>query len=693
MRTTKRLCSLFIVFCFVFSMMPSLMPVKVFAAGTTRTASLDLRDLHDMTGDTSEGWMWDSMSKTLTLSGLNLELDEVVGGKGLESNPSAVASAIILPMGSTVEVLEGTTNTITVTSNSGDYFYGIYSEGDLTLRGKGTLQVRTPNSQESDPTYACYPAAITGRGLVTIDGPTINAAGGYIVFTGDASNGMPSSKTAGISGNDIEIKSGKITAISGSESSNETRLDAYGIVSNGTLKISGGSLCSQGQKAAVSANGALDISDDMTVLGSTDWNTDDLKEAYLEQNSVIGSRIREDNSIAQTVVISTPIKKIHIYSQGGDYTGDNILKTDRNGMLATLPVPVREGYTFEGWYDETEGGNRITTDTVFTDDSEIYAQWSANTYDVTLNTNGGTINSGKVERYTYQEIEVVLPTDVTREGYIFGGWYDNAGCTGTAVSSITFTDIGNKTFYAKWTKAEDGTDGSLIAEVQVRDGAPATTVDGIDTDVAKGLLNEEELERVTQGENLLVYLEVSRLDERAVPSVDKAKTEEAVRSIDNIVQGMYLDLSIWKKVGTEDAERLDSVQTRKPLTISISIPDELGAPEGRERTYYIVRVHDGVAAILDTQLTGDIISFETDQFSTYSILYTEKEVSDASGSVENTDNTENTKKDNANTTADTKKDSTGTVKTGDNSRLGIQITLLLLSVMVLIAVNIKRYKK
>ena len=71
-------------------------------------------------------------------------------------------------------------------------------------------------------------------------------------------------------------------------------------------------------------------------------------------------------------------------------------------------------------------------------------------YTVTLNTNSGTINAGNVTSYTYGT-GATLPTNVTRTGYTFGGWYENSGFTGSAVTTISTTATGNKTYYAKWT--------------------------------------------------------------------------------------------------------------------------------------------------------------------------------------------------------------------------------------------------
>jgi uncharacterized repeat protein (TIGR02543 family) len=46
-----------------------------------------------------------------------------------------------------------------------------------------------------------------------------------------------------------------------------------------------------------------------------------------------------------------------------------------------------------------------------------------------------------------------LPVNGTKAGHIFAGWYANSGLTGSAVTRISTTDTGNKTFYAKWTPA------------------------------------------------------------------------------------------------------------------------------------------------------------------------------------------------------------------------------------------------
>ncbi|RHP68604.1 hypothetical protein DXA59_10235 [Clostridium sp. OF03-18AA] len=124
------------------------------------------------------------------------------------------------------------------------------------------------------------------------------------------------------------------------------------------------------------------------------------------------------------------------------------------GVGATLPTAddmTYTGYTFKGWYDN-EGltGFPVTaiSDTE-TGNKEYWAKWEANAYTVTLNTNGGTINNGNVTEYTYG-VGATLPTDVTRTGYTFKGWYDNENLTGSPVTAIGGTEMGNKEYWAKW---------------------------------------------------------------------------------------------------------------------------------------------------------------------------------------------------------------------------------------------------
>ncbi|MBE6952827.1 MAG: hypothetical protein E7452_04645, partial [Ruminococcaceae bacterium] len=159
----------------------------------------------------------------------------------------------------------------------------------------------------------------------------------------------------------------------------------------------------------------------------------------------------------------------------------------------------RDGYRQVGW-SYTDGGEKdfdlkdedisiavfleagVRDDTAHTCTVALYPVWEAEEYTVTLKTNGGTIAYGKnVTGYTHGT-ETALPTagEMFKNLYTFEGWYENADFSGEAVTAISATDIGNKTYYAKWEL--DGYSvnfdlqghGDAIDEQKIQDGGKVT---------------------------------------------------------------------------------------------------------------------------------------------------------------------------------------------------------------------------
>ena len=126
----------------------------------------------------------------------------------------------------------------------------------------------------------------------------------------------------------------------------------------------------------------------------------------------------------------------------------------KNG--STFTAPASDGLTrpdgdtdnYFMWLDGN-GNSYEPGGSVPSDVTELTVQWTAPTYAVTLNTNGGTINNGNVTSYTYC-VGATLPTDVTRTGYTFKGWYYNENLTGSPVTAISNIETGNKEYWAKW---------------------------------------------------------------------------------------------------------------------------------------------------------------------------------------------------------------------------------------------------
>ena len=129
----------------------------------------------------------------------------------------------------------------------------------------------------------------------------------------------------------------------------------------------------------------------------------------------------------------------------------------KNG--STFTAPASDGLTrpdgntdsYFMWLDGN-GNSYEPGGSVPADVTELTVQWTAPTYAVTLNTNGGTIADGKdVTGYTYG-VGATLPAadDMTYTGHTFKGWYDNENLTGSPVTAIGGTEMGNKEYWAKW---------------------------------------------------------------------------------------------------------------------------------------------------------------------------------------------------------------------------------------------------
>ena len=114
--------------------------------------------------------------------------------------------------------------------------------------------------------------------------------------------------------------------------------------------------------------------------------------------------------------------------------------------VGSLTTPSKTGYSFQGWYTSSSGGSKISSSTVITSSVTYYAHWSAASYTVTFNGNGGTSTSRTV---TYNNSIGTLPSS-NRDGYTFNGWY-TAASGGSSISSST-TITGNVTYYAHWTQ-------------------------------------------------------------------------------------------------------------------------------------------------------------------------------------------------------------------------------------------------
>ena len=135
-----------------------------------------------------------------------------------------------------------------------------------------------------------------------------------------------------------------------------------------------------------------------------------------------------------------------INPNGGTYTG-NTTKSLYYEEQITLSNPTKVGYNFSGW-SATNGTVSDNKYTMPASNSTLTANYTAKTYTVTFNPNGGSLTSTS-KTVTYDSTYGTLPTPV-RTNYDFLGWYTDP-TNGTKVESTTIVKItNNQTLYAHW---------------------------------------------------------------------------------------------------------------------------------------------------------------------------------------------------------------------------------------------------
>ena len=145
----------------------------------------------------------------------------------------------------------------------------------------------------------------------------------------------------------------------------------------------------------------------------------------------------------------TLIGKTYKYGAGTD-----TLKAKYSRNPVELPNATKTGYTFNGWYRNSELTDKIGDAGYLyspENDCELYAKWTANTYKITFNVNEGEELENNTKNVVYAEKYGELPTP-KRAGYTFLGWYNSVSERITAESVVSITS--DSILTAKWTESE-----------------------------------------------------------------------------------------------------------------------------------------------------------------------------------------------------------------------------------------------
>ena len=208
----------------------------------------------------------------------------------------------------------------------------------------------------------------------------------------------------------------------------------------------------------------------------------------------------DEQKAADKVDFSQPVQSdVNIYAQwtknadqneidvlyaanGGQFaTGETFQQgvTDSDGMMRQPAEPTREGYAFAGWYwvsdlsdltDEQKDLNKVdfSQSVAGKDHVTMFAQWTKNQeqndHAVMYVANGGQFATGETFQQGLTDSDGVMrqPSEPTREGYTFDGWYWHADYSGytdeqKAADKVDFSQPvqSDVNIYAQWTKNAD----------------------------------------------------------------------------------------------------------------------------------------------------------------------------------------------------------------------------------------------
>jgi len=172
---------------------------------------------------------------------------------------------------------------------------------------------------------------------------------------------------------------------------------------------------------------------------------------------------------------------VTLNKQGGNSGSDSITATYDSAMPPAT-APIKNGYLFDGYYDQIDGGTQYYSSTMASsriwtkaDNTTLYAKWSP-AFTVIFNSQGGSsVSSLEGVR---QGSKIGEPSAPTRNGYAFDGWFKDSSCVAAWDFDVE-TINSNITLYAKWVVAYtvefDSQGGSNIAALEgIRQGSKIT---------------------------------------------------------------------------------------------------------------------------------------------------------------------------------------------------------------------------
>ncbi|GEM_PF-2873339 len=184
---------------------------------------------------------------------------------------------------------------------------------------------------------------------------------------------------------------------------------------------------------------------------------------YADEEAVLNLKDTQDE-IQTLYAVWKPITYNIVFETNGGIVTGTAPESYQYGTEVILPEITKLGSDFCGWYaDELFSGEPVTKiSATDIEDKEFFAKWEEIIYKITLKNE----DYEEVIYYTYGAT-IIFPANLTKDLYIFDGWYSSQNGDESPVTQINDTDFGDKTLYAKWTPNIPEMEEELIEKKEV----------------------------------------------------------------------------------------------------------------------------------------------------------------------------------------------------------------------------------
>ena len=359
-----------------------------------------------------------------------------VGGVVGNNNGGTVTGCIFSGSGS-VSGSDSVGGVVGGNSGSNGVVENCYNTGSVSGPNSGTRNYvgGVVGNNEASVTNCYNTGSVSGP-----DSGFFNAVGGVVGLNSSGDSSASASVTNC-------YNTGKVTGSADSS-------DVGGVVGLNSSASVANCYYQTGKGAAVGIGGTTGDNSSQTAAKSLeDFHSGEvaylLEKGVTDEKPVWGQDLTDKNSLPTLVALdkanAQKVYRLTFNWNMGDQQPDTVRYT--NGSV-TLPadneIPTRTGYHISGWKDKN--GKPVTAETTVEEDAVFTAEWTANTYTITVTAgSGGTVSGGGNVTHG-DSVEV---TATANQGYHFVNWTEN----GTEVSTsatYSFTATANRTLTANF---------------------------------------------------------------------------------------------------------------------------------------------------------------------------------------------------------------------------------------------------